>query len=68
MQIVGSLVDLTPATRWLDFGCGLGGLVRYGRRQGLDLVGHDEGYGMQRMVLDGLPVLERADLAAAAGD
>lgn len=26
---------------WLDFGCGLGGLVRYGRALGLDISGYD---------------------------
>jgi SAM-dependent methyltransferase len=67
IEIVRTLAPLAPASRWLDFGCGLGGLVRYGRRQGLDITGHDEGYGLRRMELDGVPVLDAAGLAREAG-
>lgn len=63
-EIVSSLTAVDGNTRWLDFGCGLGGLVRYVRDQGVDVVGHDEGYGAERLRLAGLPYLARADFAA----
>ena len=60
-SIVSSLTTVDRNTRWLDFGCGLGGLVRYVSEQGVDVVGHDEGYGAKRLQLDGLPYLAAAD-------
>ena len=43
--IVGRLTALTPETRWLDYGAGLGGLVRHGRESvGCEIVGFEEGY------------------------
>ena len=66
IDIVSHLTPVTPSTRWLDFGCGLGGLVRYGRRQGLDIVGQDEGYAADRMTADGVPSLTTAQLEADA--
>ena len=45
--------------KWLDFGCGLGGLVRFARQHGLTLVyGFDEGWSTEWMADHGIPVLE----------
>src|SRR5215217_8257489 len=40
VEIVSSLTHVDSSSRWLDFGCGLGGLVRYGQSQGLNIQGH----------------------------
>ena len=66
-RIVGSLVDLDAGTRWLDYGCGLGGLVRYVDEQvGCSIVGFEEGYAADRMAASGVPHVGKADLPALA--
>ena len=68
VKVVGTLVPLSATTRWLDYGSGLGGLVRYGRRNGLDgIVAYDAGFAAERMRADGVPVLDESGLDAAAG-
>ena len=49
VEVVRNLTTLTPQSRWLDFGCGLGGLVRHGRSLGIQVFGHDEGYPAGRI-------------------
>jgi SAM-dependent methyltransferase len=53
--------------RWLDFGCGAGGLVRTARAEGIDCVGFEEGWGSRAARERGIPVLDAADLPACAG-
>jgi SAM-dependent methyltransferase len=61
--IVSSLVPLSPTTRWLDLGCGVGGLVRHLRSKGLDgVIGADDGWGVEQARSAGLPVLDTAEL------
>jgi SAM-dependent methyltransferase len=49
--------------KWLDFGCGLGGLVRYARDTGFRQVyGYDEGYAAAWAADHGLPVLDQDTL------
>jgi SAM-dependent methyltransferase len=63
LEIVGNLVPLSPTTRWLDYGSGLGGLVRYGRHDGLDgMYAHDAGFAAERMRAEGVPLLDDSDL------
>jgi SAM-dependent methyltransferase len=64
LRAVGSVVPLTDHTRWLDFGCGLGGFVRYARSRGLDVVGYEQGYAAARARELGIPLLD--DLTEAA--
>jgi len=66
VEIVGQLTSTSAGMRWLDFGCGLGGLVRYGRRLGIDIIGHDEGYAAARLELDDVPLLQRQGFTDAA--
>lgn len=62
-RIVGSLVDLDPSTRWLDYGCGLGGLVHHvDAHVGCSIVGFEDGYAADRMAADGVPHVVRDDL------
>jgi SAM-dependent methyltransferase len=57
VRSVETLVPVSDETRWLDFGAGLGGLVRYGRSLGIDVVGYDQGYAAQRMQDRQIPCL-----------
>jgi SAM-dependent methyltransferase len=67
LQVISSLIDLNPRTRWLDFGCGNGGLVRYVReRAGCRIVGFDEGWIRDRAAAIGIPYLDKAQLASCA--
>ena len=62
------LGKLTPATRWLDFGCGNGGLVRYVRDHvGCTIVGHDTGWATTRARDMGLPILGEDELDGLKG-
>jgi 2-polyprenyl-3-methyl-5-hydroxy-6-metoxy-1,4-benzoquinol methylase len=65
---VRHLARLGPKTRWLDFGCGNGGLVRYVRdRVGCDVVGFDVGWITDRAREAGVPILREDELDARAG-
>jgi len=52
--------------RWLDFGCGAGGLVRFAREAGQDAVGFEEGWGASAAREAGIPVLRLEDLEGYA--
>lgn len=62
--IVRILEDLgiRPGDRWLDFGCGLGGLVRYGAALGYETRGFDEGFAADEAARAGLPILTPDEL------
>lgn len=63
-HLTGSLSDC----RWIDFGCGNGGLVRYLRQhEGVDAVGYEEGAIAGRAADMGIPVSGRAALSAWIG-
>jgi SAM-dependent methyltransferase len=57
--IVEHLEPSQHSIRWLDFGCGLGGLVRSAREQGIDIVGFDQGYAARRERERGIPTVDR---------
>jgi SAM-dependent methyltransferase len=67
LEIVHHLRGPLDGVRWLDYGCGLGGLVRYGRERGVDISGFDEGYAAERMRQDRVPVLSPQVLDASEG-
>lgn len=68
LDSVGQAVPLNPATRWLDFGCGNGGLVRHCRNHNLTSVfGFEEGWIKEQAQTRGVPFLSREDLDGAAG-
>lgn len=54
--------------RWLDYGCGNGGLVRHLRDVcGVDAVGFDEGWIVEEAKQRGVPIVSRDDLAKMSG-
>ena len=64
VRVVSSLIPLTSQTRWLDFGCGNGGLVRYALETlGCEARGFEEGWIRDRAVQHGIPIFDRAALA-----
>lgn len=68
LSAVRSLVSLSSATTWLDYGCGNGGLVRYCRgRQPGRIVGFEEGWIKERAVAAGIELVSREELAARRG-
>jgi len=63
-HLAGSLTN----RRWIDFGCGNGGLVRYLRQhEGVDAVGYEEGEIAARAADMGIPVSGRAALPGWIG-
>ncbi|WP_186372858.1 class I SAM-dependent methyltransferase [Yersinia alsatica] len=49
-------------SKWLDFGCGSGGLVRYVKKQGIDIVGFDEGWAASLGREGGTQILTASEL------
>lgn len=63
LTLVRSLVTLNATTRWLDFGCGNGGFVRFVRSQSpCQIVGFDEGWISDQATASGIPFLSRSQL------
>jgi SAM-dependent methyltransferase len=66
IRAVTSVTD--KPIRWLDYGCGLGGLVRAVRDQGVaDVYGFDEGWSAAWMLEHGLPLVGREELDGLKG-
>ncbi len=60
LQLVSCCFPLSATTRWLDFGCGNGGLVRYCRdRAKCSISGYEEGAIREEAVKLGIPMLTR---------
>jgi SAM-dependent methyltransferase len=65
---VRSLIDLRPGARWLDYGCGTGGLVRYLRAAAAyDAVGFEQGWSVPRLREHEIPFVEEDELGAQDG-
>jgi YD repeat-containing protein len=65
-QLVGRLTTLDNQTRWLDLGCGAGGLVKHLVRRGVSAYGSDSGYGAKLARDRGVPMLDQNDLDGAS--
>jgi SAM-dependent methyltransferase len=64
---VQSLVGIEPHTRWLDFGCGNAGLLRYCKKHvEAQLFGFEEGWIASAVSQLGIPLLSQADLSSNA--
>jgi SAM-dependent methyltransferase len=64
ISILRDNAGLTTKDRWLDYGCGLGGLVDFGRRAGYQVWGHDAGYAAEELRHLGVPSLSPDELAS----
>jgi SAM-dependent methyltransferase len=66
--LVNSLLPLKKETRWLDFGCGTGTLVRHVKQTtDCHCVGYDVGLATDLARSAGVPVLTDAELIAEEG-
>jgi SAM-dependent methyltransferase len=66
-EVVRGVGAAPPGARWLDYGCGLGGLVRYARAEGFDAFGYDEGYAEDWLRRAGIPRVTAAGFEVLAG-
>jgi len=65
---VSALRPVDAQTRWLDFGCGHGGLVRHvASRMGCDIAGTDTGEIVAAAREKGVRILDDSDLTALEG-
>jgi SAM-dependent methyltransferase len=63
VEVIRGLTPISAATRWLDFGCGNGGLVRFCRQEvGCEACGFEEGWIAERARAQQIPILSEADL------
>ena len=53
--------------RWLDFGCGAGGLVRYAIKRGADALGVEDGWAANQGRQAGIPILNLDELDSYSG-
>lgn len=67
VSVIRRLRGSIDGLRWLDFGCGNGGLVRYLRDLGIDAMGFEEGWIAGEASRRGIPILSRAELVASQG-
>jgi SAM-dependent methyltransferase len=68
VAIVRALIGTTAAARWLDFGCGNGGLMLYGRAHtSYQIDGFEEGWIRQHASDAGIMMLTEAELTAREG-
>jgi SAM-dependent methyltransferase len=67
-QMIGAVTKLDSSTRWLDYGCGNGGLVRYLQSQGFrHSAGFDDGWIAEHSRKLGIPLLTEQELAGCDG-
>jgi len=68
LQVVQTLANVTSETKWLDFGCGNGGLVRHVKKEiGCPVIGFEEGWAADQARSAGIPVLRECELAEHDG-
>ncbi len=67
-RAVNTLMNGRRELAWLDYGCGLGGLVRHLRSTGSTTVfGFEEGYAAEQLSAHGLPSIDRSEFPDRAG-
>jgi 2-polyprenyl-3-methyl-5-hydroxy-6-metoxy-1,4-benzoquinol methylase len=68
LKAVRSLTAVGPETKWLDFGCGNGALVRYVRQKaGCGIVGYEQGWIKSKAAALGIPILSERELDPLKG-
>jgi SAM-dependent methyltransferase len=67
-RVVSGIVKTDATTRWLDFGCGVGGLVEFLRNQGVEqAIGFDQGWSLNQLRQRGVPHLTPEELERQRG-
>jgi SAM-dependent methyltransferase len=67
-RLVSSLVPIGPSTKWLDYGCGVGGLVEFVRQRGVaEAVGFEQGWSLGQIRARGVPHLTNDELQSSGG-
>ncbi len=67
LSAVQSLTLTGESSTWLDFGCGMGGLVQYALTQGLGAQGFDQGTAAMRARAAGIPIIDSRQLELGEG-
>ncbi len=68
LNVVNGLTELLPGSKWLDYGCGNGGLVRFVRQHtDNEIYGFEEGAMVHQLENRGIPLLAQSDLFRLAG-
>jgi len=67
-RVVDSIRKTSSATRWLDYGCGVGGLVEFVRNHGVGAAyGFDQGWSLNQLLERGVPHLRPEELERRRG-
>ena len=61
LERVHALAPVSEHTRWLDYGCGTGGLVEYLRSQAVDATGFEQGWCLGLLQKNGTPTIREDD-------
>ena len=65
LEVVNSFLSVNSKTKWIDFGCGNGGLVRHVRgATGCSVLGFEEGWVADLARRLGIPILRESELDA----
>ena len=68
LQSVSELLPVQRTTRWLDYGCGTGSLVRFLRAEGhADAIGLEQGWSQAMLDRLGVPHITPGEVAQHAG-
>jgi SAM-dependent methyltransferase len=64
---VAALTAVSPQTRWLDYGCGTGGLVSFLQGRGIQACGFEQGWWEPRLRERGVPTIAENEFGENAG-
>lgn len=68
LRRIQSLTTYRKDTHWLDYGCGVGGLVNFLREKGYtEVYGFEQGWSLERLRERSVPHVEEGDLICRAG-
>ncbi len=68
VEVIRSCIPLERNTRWLDFGCGNGGLVRFGKeRVNCSISGYETGWIRGEAIKHGISILNNCELELLSG-